>query len=392
MINKIINKTKVPILIWADDIESGALDQAIGIADHLPVHSHLALMPDVHAGMGIPIGAVLPLIDSISPNAVGADIGCGMISLKLGLEGIEMEQQKKMFGLIRERIPLGFNHRSDPLQWEGFQKAPLSKIIKQELQAAHYQLGTLGGGNHFIEFQKGDGHIWIMIHSGSRNLGKKVGDYYNALAKEHGFAPIADIPYFDIHTPYGQEYFEVMNFSLAFAQMNRDIMANTVLQAIEEVIGSFDVMERINIHHNYAISETHFGKTVMVHRKGATLATTDTIGIIPGSQGSKSYIVKGLGNEDSFQSCSHGAGRILSRSKAKKTLDIAVCEKRMADMGLICDFKRGNLDEAAEAYKNIETVMANQSDLVEIVVELVPYQIPAIKDVGKERYSKNKTP
>jgi tRNA-splicing ligase RtcB (3'-phosphate/5'-hydroxy nucleic acid ligase) len=384
MILKQINKTKVPIKIWTEDIENEALEQAIVIADMLPVHSHLALMPDVHAGKGIPIGAVLPLINGISPFAVGSDIGCGMLAVKTHLTDIDIEYQKEIFGKLRDRIPVGHEHRSKsstPIEWEGFETAPVySKIIKQELSSARYQLGTLGGGNHFIEVQKGsDGNIWFMIHSGSRNLGKKVADYYHDLAFKNGVVSVAELPYFEMDTDLGKEYFEVMNFSLAFAQKNRDAMADIVIGTFKQVLGDITLVKRINIHHNYANKETHFGKDVILHRKGATLATKDTVGIIPGSQGDPSYIVHGLGNEESFQSCSHGAGRKLSRNKAKKTLNREDEEEHMRSIGIVCDFGRGNLDEAKGAYKDIEVVMRNQDDLVEVLAKLMPYQLPAIK-------------
>jgi tRNA-splicing ligase RtcB (3'-phosphate/5'-hydroxy nucleic acid ligase) len=380
MILKEIQKTKVPIKIWTDDIENEALEQAILIADKLPVYKHIALMPDVHAGKGVPIGTVLPLKNGISPFAVGSDIGCGMFALKLDIQDINLEYQKAIFSLIRERIPVGHNHRKEAIKWEGFTKAPTSKIIKQELQSASYQLGTLGGGNHFIEVQKGsDGNIWVMVHSGSRNIGKKIADYYHALALEFGNAQVRELPYFDMDSNLGQEYFEAMNFALDFAKENRHVMHEIILQSFKYVMGEVEVLDKINIHHNYASPETHFGEESVIHRKGATLATKNTIGIIPGSQGSNSYIIQGKGNSDSFMSCSHGAGRILSRNKAKKELDIVKCNQRMIDMGLLCDFNRGNLDEAAEAYKDISKVMNYQEDLVEILVELTPYQISAIK-------------
>jgi tRNA-splicing ligase RtcB (3'-phosphate/5'-hydroxy nucleic acid ligase) len=378
---KEINKTKVPVKIWTNDIENEALEQAIVIADRLPVFKHIALMPDVHAGKGVPIGTVLPLVNGISPFAVGSDIGCGMFALKLNLSEIELEQQKKIFSLIRERIPVGHNHRKEAMEWEGFKNAPIaSKIVKQELQSASYQLGTLGGGNHFIEFQKGsDGYIWVMVHSGSRNIGKKIADYYNDLCLQYGHVLVKELPYFDMDSSYGLEYYEVMNFALDFARENRHVMHELILMSIEDVLGLVEVLDRVNIHHNYASPERHFGEEIIVHRKGATLASVNTVGIIPGSQGSQSYIVHGLGNSESFMSCSHGAGRVLSRNKAKKELDLEVCNKRMQDMGLLCDFSRGNLDEAAEAYKDITKVMDNQTDLVDILVELTPYQISAIK-------------
>lgn len=388
MIFQVINKTKVPIKIWTPAIESEALEDTIAIANYLPVVGHIALMPDVHAGKGMPIGGVVGLRNAISPMAVGSDIGCGMLAVKTNLHSIDIDAQKEIYRLIREAIPVGFDKKPHKVEWAGFKNAPHISSVTAELGNAALQLGTLGGGNHFIEFQIGsDGHVWFMIHSGSRNLGKKLGDFYHALALDDGIATFPKLPYFLADSELGKEYEAAMNFALDFAYQNRQEMARAIKAAISVIIGGFTssnikpalFAEEINIHHNYAVRENHFGEAVMLHRKGATLATKDTVGIIPGSQGTASYIVKGLGNPESFQSCSHGAGRIMSRSKAKKMLTVEQCNKSMQERGILVDFTRGNLDEALEAYKDITEVMSNQDDLVEILVELKPYQIAAIK-------------
>lgn len=378
-IKKVIDKTNVPIFIYTDDIEESALNQAIEAANKMPIHHHLALMPDVHAGYGLPIGGVMPLVNAISPHAVGYDIGCGMYAVRTSLENISLETQKDIFADIRKEIPVGFNHRKEPLDSMIFESLPDSPVVKKEVESARYQLGTLGGGNHFIEFQKGDdGRIYFMIHSGSRNLGHKICTYYDRLAKTEGCATIKDLAYFSLDHELGYDYQNAMEFALQFAWDNRDAMAYIIIEIMKRYL-DFNVEDQVNVHHNYASLEKHFGQLVMIHRKGATLAEAGYRGIIPGSQGTASYIVKGLGNPDSFSSCSHGAGRVMSRKKAKNTIDPEQVEKVMASNNILWDKNRGGLDEAPQAYKDIDTVIENQSDLVAPAVRLMPYQISAIK-------------
>ena len=384
-IKNIINNTKMPIKIWTNDIEDSALEQAKVLADVMPIASHLSLMPDVHLGKGMPIGGVLPLQNAISPNCVGADIGCGVLAVKTDLREIDTEILGKIFRDIRKRTPIGKRgrrKRESRVEWSGFNEAPQIKAIQQELKNAKKQLGSLGGGNHFIEIQKGaDGYIWWMIHSGSRNIGFRVANYYHNRALTDGIVPEKHerLAYFRYDSDLGQEYYAAMNFCLKFAYHNRLAMSNDVREAFSSQL-DFQVLEEINIHHNYAVPyRLKNGEEVILHRKGATEATSDTIGIIPGSQGSPSFIVKGLGEPESFQSCSHGAGRKYSRTMAKKMLDIHECVATMHGMGLKCDAGRFSLDEAKEAYKDIEQVMVNQNDLVKILVELRPYKYPAIK-------------
>ena len=315
-------------------------------------------------------------------------------------------------GEIRRQIPVGKNHNKDA-QDESLMpfvssitsqknKAPFVgdlPIVNSQYSSALKQIGTLGGGNHFIEIQKGsDGHIWIMIHSGSRNLGKQVADHYNNIAKELNKKWYSQVPkewdlaFLPIDSEEGQAYIREMNYCVDFALANRKLMMNRICKIFLDIIPVHDdgfnhhdwmngvvpsfFYDQINIAHNYARMENHFGHNVMVHRKGATLAQNGTIGIIPGSQGSKSYIVKGLGNIHSFQSCSHGAGRMLGRKQAVATLNLADEIKKLDDMGVIHGIRnQADLEEAASAYKNIDEVMAAQSDLVEIMVELTPLAV-----------------
>lgn len=384
-IKKIINTTKVPIKIWAEDIEESALAQAMVIADTMPVHSHFSLMPDVHLGKGMPIGGVLPLVNAISPYCVGVDIGCGVLAVKTDLNEVDEETLGVIFREIRKRIPIGPRGRrkgEGRIDWPGFENAPQLSAIRQELKNAKTQLGTLGGGNHFIEVQKGsDGNVWWMIHSGSRNIGFKVANFYHQLAITEGIVPNGNEPlaYFRYDSSLGQEYFAAMQFCLDFAYQNRKAMSDDVESVFKEYLDC-KILQAINIHHNYAIPYvTQDGTEVILHRKGATEATRDTIGIIPGSQGSPSFIVGGKGEAESYESCSHGAGRKLSRTMAQKMLSVDVCVQSMLDAGLKCDASRFALDEAKEAYKDIHQVLDNQTDLVTVLVELRPYRYPAIK-------------
>lgn len=385
----IITTEKIPIKIWTDEIENGALEQAKNLANLPFAFKHIAIMPDTHQGFGMPIGGVLATKDVIVPNAVGVDIGCGMCAVKTSLTSIDKETLKKIMGEIRKAIPVGFNKHKKAQKGIltpklFFEQSQPDTIFLKEYDNAELSLGTLGGGNHFIEIQKGsDGYIWIMIHSGSRNLGKQVADYYNNKAiklnnkwfsntqKELNFLPL--------DSEEGQSYIREMEYCIEFALANRKLMMDRVTKIFENLWNegvniSFDPM--INIAHNYANLENHFGENVWVHRKGATLATKDTIGIIPGSQGTKSYIVKGLGNPESFMSCSHGAGRKMGRNEAIKTLSLEEEVKRLNDMGVIHAIRgEKDLDEAPSSYKDIDIVMENQKDLVDILVELTPLAV-----------------
>lgn len=363
---------------WCNDPESGAIEQAMNLAKLPFAHHHIALMPDTHQGYGMPIGGVLATKGVIIPNAVGVDIGCGMLACQTGLTEISTQQIKDIIGLIQEKIPVGFNHRLEPVDNLEFapHNAPISQI---EYESARHQLGTLGGGNHFIEIQKGnDGRIWFMIHSGSRNLGKKVCDHYNNLAKEMNtkyFSVVLDkwdLAFLPIDGRDGQSYIAEMQYCLSFAKENRYMMANIITEIFRQVTG-YGHLNTYDVHHNYARLENHFGKNVWVHRKGATSAKLNEIGIIPGSQGTKSYIVKGRGNRDSFTSCSHGAGRFMGRKEAQRSLSLEDEIRRMNQQGIIHSIQNiEDLDEAAGAYKNIDIVMREQADLVSIEVELTP--------------------
>jgi len=382
------NKEKgmnIPLQMWLptmQDLEPQCLEQALMLTMHPKTFHHVAMMPDCHFGMGMPIGGVIATKECIIPAAVGVDIGCGMAAVKTQLTDVSVEQLKKIMGMVRDTVPVGFKHQDKDQKWDGFERAPTHiEVVKKNVGSARKQLGTLGGGNHFIEIQKGDdGHIWFMIHSGSRNVGLKIAQDFVTKAKAYCMTFDAhcprDLSYLTEGTTEFNDYILAMNWALDFAKANRDLMIKRVKEAFNQTFPMVHYDKTINIHHNYAGFETHFGENVWVHRKGATLASKDTLGIIPGSQGTGSYIVKGLGNPESFNSCSHGAGRKLSRSAAKKVLDLDEQQKLMDDQNIVHSIRNvTDLDEAPGAYKDIYTVMENQKDLVETVVHLKPLAV-----------------
>ena len=367
---KVITTENKPIKMWLENIEDGALEQAKDLANLPFCFKHVAIMPDAHQGYGMPIGGVFAADGVIIPNAVGVDIGCGMRACRTSLTSIDTDDLKVIMGSIRETIPVGFNHHKIDQSWGGFDRAPDLPIIRDELSSARKQLGTLGGGNHFIEIQKGsDGYIWIMIHSGSRNFGYKIANHYNEIAKDcckmwHA-ATTKDLAFLPADEAY--DYLDTMNYALTFAEESRRQMMARVKN-----IMSVDGPD-VDIHHNYARLENHFGKNVMVHRKGATSARLGETGIIPGSQGTSSYIVEGRGNPESFQSCSHGAGRKMGRIQARKTLNFKEQQHMLDEQGIIHSIRTAN--DLDGAYKNIQEVMNNQKDLVDILVELKPLAV-----------------
>ena len=375
MENVIVTEKK-PIKLWLSDIEDGALQQAKDLANLPFVYKHIAIMPDSHQGYGMPIGGVMATEGVIVPNAVGVDIGCGMATVKTSLTDIDTDTIKKIMQRIRDLVPVGFEHQKESQQWDGFDEAPDLKIIQQELESAKKQLGTLGGGNHFIEIQKGDdGHVWLMLHSGSRNFGLKTASEYHKKAQylcEKWFSviPNKDLSFLPIESQEGNDYYKAMNYCLRFAKANRELMMNRVIGALFQETGA-SVLWDLDIHHNYVVFEHHFGKDVLVHRKGATRARAGEPGIIPGSMGTNSYITEGLGNEDSFMSSSHGAGRRMGRNEAVKTLNLADEQNKMA--GIVHGLRTAkDLDESPGAYKDIDVVMENQKDLVNILHKLTP--------------------
>lgn len=383
----------IPVKIWAKTVDPHAFKEISNLSTLPFVYHHLAFMPDVHGGKGMPIGGVLATKNVVIPNAVGVDIGCGMCAVKTNLrvEDIPSEVLRKgiMRG-IRSRIPLGMDHhkerQDEALMPQGFDVDSLWVVSHQYVSATR-QIGTLGGGNHFIELQRdSDGYMWIMIHSGSRNLGLQVGEYYNKIAKElnsrwySNIDPEIQMHFLPLKTKEFKDYWDEMNYCIQFAFCNRSLMMERIKEVIADCIPEAKFEPMINIAHNYAAWENHFGENVIVHRKGAVRAREGEVGIIPGSQGTKSYIVEGLGNPDAFMSSSHGAGRVMSRTEAVRTLSLQGEIEKLESRGIIHAIRcQKDLEEAASAYKDIDEVMANQADLVKITTSLEP--IAVIKGV-----------
>lgn len=379
---KIFPTEKLPVLSWCENPDANAIEQAKHLAMLPFAYDHIALMPDTHMGYGMPIGAVLATKDQIViPNAVGVDIGCGMIAslTKLTTENVNKEKLKKIIENIKAAIPMGFNRNANMCPDEEMPRmTEYTPICEREYSNARRQMGSLGGGNHFIEIQKDKANrIWIMVHTGSRNIGKKVADHYNRLAEANLVGTYSkveekwNLAFLDTKREAGKNYMNEMRFCQEFAKRNRE----KIVRAVEHCMDTTS-LQRIDICHNFAQIEHHKGENVIVHRKGATEAEENCYGIIPGNQGTKSYIVKGKGNKESFQSCSHGAGRAMGRKEAMRTLDI---EKEIAIMnnaGIVHEMaSMEQLDEAPSAYKNIDKVMEEQKDLVDIVEELHPIAV-----------------
>ena len=384
---KIINNR--PVKIWTNDVEETAMRQIENLTTLPFLHHHLAIMPDVHAGMGMPIGGVLACDGAVIPNAVGVDIGCGMCAVKTNWKMEDLPAhviRKEIMKGIRARIPLGMEHHKEAQDAKYLPQGhdiDKMEIVKRRQHSILHEVGTLGGGNHFIELQKDEeGNLWIMIHSGSRNLGKQVGDYYNKIAvslneKWHSVvSPEIRLPFLPHGTREFGAYWNEMKYCIDFALCNRKLMMERIQEVIADSLKGIEFEPMINIAHNYAAIEHHFGKDVIVHRKGATLAREGVIGIIPGSQGTASYIVEGLGNPDSFCSCSHGAGRVLSRKAAIKTLDMDAEVRNLEAKGIIHAIRcQDDMQEASGAYKDIDTVIANESDLVKLKTKLLPIAV-----------------
>jgi len=395
-------KQEVPIKIWLEGknhLESDCLTQVINVSNHPAIFHHVSLMPDTHTGYAMPIGGVAALSNAISPYFVGVDIGCGMCAVKTSIlaDTIAKPQLREIIEGMKLRVPMGMGQSySFPQTWNKFDEyisehgdpGDFTGWYDEKIwDTAKKSLGTLGSGNHFIEVQTDGTNIWLMLHSGSRNLGFKIADYYHKLAvklnhKWHSEIPNDDCAFLPTDSVAGINYIEDMTFALEYAQENRRRMMENFKHSVKDVSQNIEFTDEVNIHHNFAALEHHYGRNVWVHRKGATQAKKDQLGIIPGSMGTPSYIVKGLGNMESFMSCSHGAGRKMGRKEASRSLDRADCDAAME--GIVWDGyqkirQRGknkpkvlDLGEAPQAYKNIKTVIENQKDLVEVVVELKP--------------------
>lgn len=394
----ILNKSRVPVKIWSDleRVESAALDQLANIANLPFVFKHVAAMPDVHLGKGATVGSVVATKGAICPAAVGVDIGCGMAAVKTNLDAnLVRDNIKRIRQSIERSIPVGHESNSsisDSVNkwkgWHDFEKLSVvgqDKDHKEMIRRAMSQLGSLGGGNHFIEVcLDTEDNVWVMLHSGSRNVGKVIAERHIDKAKDlmkrmFVSLPDPDLAYFAEKTQEYDNYIDDLTWAQEYAAQNRREMMDRILKDISYAIhGAPDQITKlmsVNCHHNYASRENHYGENVIVTRKGAVRARVGDLGIIPGSMGTRSYIVEGLGSQESFHSCSHGAGRRMSRGEAKRlfTLDDLIQQTQ----GIECRKDEAVIDEIPSAYKDIDQVMEDQKDLVKIVAQL--RQIMCIK-------------
>lgn len=385
-----LNKARVPVKIFTKDIEHDAIQQLLNVAQLPIVHGHVAAMPDVHHGIGATVGSVIPTKQAIIPAAVGVDIGCGMNAVRLTLNAADLpDNLARLRRAVEARVPVGFNqHDSDKVRGSAHERqartlegrldnivAKHSGVMKMQRQFARTwacQLGTLGGGNHFIELcLDEEQRVWVMLHSGSRGIGNVLGRYFIEAARKdmrrHQVnLPDRDLAYFSEGSDLFDDYVEAVDWAQDYALLNRSMMMKLVLDALAPHLPTFKIDgEAINCHHNYVAVEHHFGEKLFITRKGAISAREGQLGIIPGSMGAKSYIVRGKGNPESFNSCAHGAGRRMSRTEAKRRFNRFDLAKQTE--GVECRKDGGVVDEIPAAYKDIDVVMANQSDLVDVV-------------------------
>ena len=383
----------VPVKMWTRGVpvEDEARKQLANAARLPVVFRHIAAMPDVHLGIGATVGLVIPTLKAIIPAAVGVDIGCGMMAAKTTLRAEDLpDNLGPLRSAIERAVPHGSNPRSrgrDQGSWENPPEivdqiwatlagefdalCEIHPRLKNTNNRKH--LGTLGSGNHFIEVCLDEaGFVWFMLHSGSRGVGNAIGTHFIELAKKDAERhqrnlPDRDLAYFEEGAQYFGDYVRAVSWAQQFAQRNREVMMTNLIATVRKVIAKpFEShVEAVNCHHNYVQQERHFGEDVFVTRKGAVSARKGQMGIIPGSLGARSYIVRGLGNPESFDSCSHGAGRVMSRTKAKKLF--TVDDQIKATEGVECRKDADVIDEIPMAYKDIDAVMAAQRDLVEVV-------------------------
>lgn len=397
------SQQRLPIKVWLPDVsyvEDECFAQARNLSNLPFAFRHIALMPDTHTGFGMPIGGVLATKDMIIPNAVGVDIGCGMIfkSTTFPAELLRDVQTSSgtlgqaMTGAIMRRLPLGFEHRKKPVP---VKERPLELVealddierypsqLKKLPQEVWTQLGTLGGGNHFCELQEdvSTGELCLMVHTGSRNFGYKIAQYFNNKAKELNAKVKSDVPsnwdlaYLPIHSDIGSQYVEFMNIALLFARENRQAIMDIVEDVVREMLTKYvpevdySIGDSISIHHNYAARENHFGEDVIMHRKGAIRMRKGELGIIPGAMGGYSYIVQGKGEPESFCSASHGAGRVMSRNEAKRVFSVEEMMEDFKKRGVILGTPNKNsvIDEFIQAYKDIDEVIGYQEDLIRVM-------------------------
>lgn len=395
-------KNSHPIKVWLSDkdiLEEECLEQATNLSNLPFIHKWVALMPDTHTGKGMPIGGVIATDDVVIPNAVGVDIGCGMAYMQTNIEAAFLKNTttpngsllQGIVGDILRNIPLGFrSHKKQQtsstidIALSNIDTYSFAKELIPEIEKSYYQIGTLGGGNHFIELQEDeDGMVAIMLHSGSRHLGHQICKFFHSVARKHNqqwFSLVPDnyqLAFLPVNSIEGQSYIDWMNLALSFARENRDRMMSDITRMIDGwVIRSGGIQPAyssyINCHHNYAAIENHYDKNVWVHRKGAIRAREGDTGIIPGAMGSYSYLVEGKGNAESFTSCSHGAGRRMSRTKARESFSVEEVITDLKSGGVVLgkNSKADIAEESRYSYKDIDTVIANELDLITPVKKL----------------------
>ena len=385
-VRQVLDRGGVPVKVFTDDVDEASLEQ-LGAVSRLPVVvGHVAAMPDVHLGIGATVGSVIPTRRALIPAAVGVDIGCGMSAARLTLDAARLpDSLRPVRRAIEDTVPVGFAAHNRPAADDAVLDAlrpgverildrhpAVGKRLRNVREKWPRQLGTLGGGNHFIEVCLDEtDRVWVMLHSGSRGVGNVLGRHFIALARRDmerqlSRLPAKDLAYLEEGSDHFADYVDAVRWAQGYALQNRRLMMARILAALRTCLPPFRVAgTAVECHHNYVAEEEHFGEPVYVTRKGAIRAGRGDLGIIPGSMGARSYIVRGLGSQESLESCAHGAGRRMSRSQAKAAYTAADLERQTA--GVECRKDAGVVDEIPGAYKDIETVMANSSDLVDIV-------------------------
>lgn len=388
---QVIEGARLPVWSWASSAEDAALDQARNLANLEVARHHVALMPDAHVGFGMPIGGVLFTEGAVVPYAIGVDIGCGVQIARTNLvweDNFSPEKLRNVLHQIQRDIPTGFTSHKAPVMAKdrlldvmGMDLPGKRSVHLGAFDGALNQVGTLGGGNHFLEVQRdpATNEVFFMLHSGSRSLGKKLCDVHAKIALDWCTAtghelPDKDLAWLPIDSDEGAAYWDAMTFALRWAEVNRKVMMDAVEAAFRKHASVHDFERLVDVHHNYATPETHFGIVGTVHRKGAVRAASGDLVLIPGSMGTASYIGEGLGSAPSFETCQHGAGRVLGRNAARRLKTPEQVQEEMASWGIefVSNEPRSSAEEAAFAYKDIDSVMQASADLVRPLRRLVP--------------------
>jgi tRNA-splicing ligase RtcB len=383
---QVISEARIPIKNWAPELDAGAHDQAVNLANLPFAISHVALMPDAHTGFGMPIGGVLFADKAVVPYGIGVDIGCGVTLARtdVSVEQLKRGRLDRVLEAIERSVPTGFRSHGHPVDRKAA-GAEIGLEVPGSIERAWFeraidQLGTMGSGNHFLEVQRDDeGRVYVMLHSGSRSLGKAICDAYykEAVAlceRRHVLPPDKQLAFLPMGTPEYEAYWSAMEYALRYAEVNRTRMMAAAEGAFRACTAMRTWHRLIDIHHNYAAWEKHGGRDGIVHRKGAVRARAGETVLIPGSMGTASYVAEGLGNPESFETCQHGAGRAMSRTAARKqkTSDQVYRDMQKLGIALLAGTPKEVAEEAAFAYKDIDEVMAASADLIRPVTRLVP--------------------